>query len=215
MFTGIIEEIGVLLAANSQADGKRLTVGAKEILEDAEIGASISISGACTTIEKLTENSFSVFISKETLAKTTLGKMTSGDCVNIERAMRLSDRLGGHLVSGHVDGTGTIKSLSVQGSSPVLQIEHPRQFLHLCVEKGSIAIDGISLTIAAMNDTVIQISLIPHTFENTTLKYKKTGDTVNIEYDLIGKYIYRFTQTGKQMPGETLNKNMLKDSGFM
>jgi riboflavin synthase len=194
MFTGIVEEIGVVQSVEKTLAGTRLTIMAAKVLGDVTIGGSISVNGACLTVVARTDGTFSVDVTPETVAVTTLGTLAAGAAVNLERAMRLNERLGGHLVAGHVDGIGTIRERRQDGNAIVLTIEAPKEVLRYCVHKGSIAADGISMTINQVTDTTFSLAVIPHTAKDTTLGLKRVGDALNLETDLIGKYVERLLQ---------------------
>lgn len=196
MFTGMIEEMGVVKAIDRNIQSIRLTLLAKTVLEELEIGDSVTINGVCTTATALGEGSFTVDLSPETARVTTLGGLKAGDPVNLERAMRIMDRIGGHLVSGHVEGVGVIRERKQEENAIVLAIEAPSEVLKYCIKKGSIAVDGVSLTINSLTDRGISVSIIPHTAKVTTLGLKETGAPVNLESDLIGKYVERLLGPG-------------------
>lgn len=192
MFTGIIETLGTIAEMRPAGQGKRLSLDADVILDQIKIGDSISVNGACLTVIGIEGPRFKVDVSPESLEKTTFGRAKVGDRVNLERALRLSDRIGGHLVSGHVDGMGTLKEKKRIGNSIVIKIEVLEPFTHYMIKKGSIAVDGISLTINNCDRNSFDVSVIPHTVKMTTLGFCKIGDFVNIETDMIGKYVERF-----------------------
>ena len=192
MFTGIIEEVGIIKEIRSQSGGVRLTVGGKVVLKEMKIGDSIAINGACLTATEIKTPHFSADVSRETLDKTNLGKLKPGDKVNLERPLRLSDRLGGHLVAGHVDGIGIIRGMTKKGDTSILTFEAPKEVMKYLVYKGSIAIDGISLTVNDIQRNRFNVTIIPHTARTTTLGIKKIGEIVNLEVDLIGKYVENF-----------------------
>jgi riboflavin synthase len=192
MFTGLIEGLGTVAAVRPTGQGKRLTLATEFGLTGSKIGDSICVSGACLTAVTVTEHRFEVDVSPETLTKTTLGAATTGDRVNIERAMRLSDRIDGHLVSGHVDGIGRIRALTAKGNYTLISVAAPPELLRYMIQKGSVAVDGISLTINDCGENRFDVSVIPHTAALTTLGRKRIGDPVNIETDMIGKYVERF-----------------------
>jgi len=202
MFTGIVEEMGVIKTLDKGVSGTRLSVLASAVLDDLAVGASISINGACLTVVSVGEREFAVEVSRETLAVTTLGQLAAGTPVNLERAMRVHDRIGGHLVAGHVDGVGSIQNRTPEGNAIVLTIEAPREVLRYCVHKGSITLDGISMTINEVSDRNFSVAVIPHTAKATTLGLKKPGETVNLEADLIGKYVERLLQDRGQLPAK-------------
>lgn len=191
MFTGIIEEVGEIITLDDAKEFRTLRVRAGKILDGIAAGASISVNGVCLTVRSPEPQSFTAELSSETLDRTSLKRARAGTIVNLERPMRADGRFGGHIVQGHVDGVGKIRSFLREGDNWTLQVEVPQQALRYIVEKGSIAIDGISLTIAAIKPPVIEIAIIPHTFENTNLQHAKAGDTVNLELDVIAKYVER------------------------
>lgn len=191
MFTGLIEEVGTIKNISQIGGGRKITVSADLVLSDAKIDDSIAINGACQTVIEKIGNSFSVIAVEETLAKTTLGQLKAGSKVNLERAMTLNDRLGGHLVQGHVDCVGTIASIEKLSTAVMLKISFPNEFAKLLVNTGSICIDGISLTSAKVFEDSFVVSVIPHTWKVTTLSSHSVGDKVNLEFDIIGKYIDR------------------------
>ena len=196
MFTGIIEEMGVVAGIDRNLQSIRMTLFAKTILEELEIGDSVTINGVCTTVTALIEGGFTVDLSPETARVTSLGGLKTGDPVNMERAMRIMDRIGGHLVSGHVEGVGVIRERKQEENAIVLTIEAPADILKYCIRKGSIAVDGVSLTINGLTDRGISVSIIPHTAKVTTLGLKTVGAPVNLESDLIGKYVERLLSSG-------------------
>lgn len=191
MFTGIIEEMGVVKAIDRNLQSIRLFLLAKTILDDLEIGDSVTVNGVCTTATALIASGFTVDLSPETARVTTLGGLKAGDPVNLERAMRIMDRIGGHLVSGHVEGVGVIRDRKQEENAIILTIEAPADILKYCIKKGSIAVDGVSLTINSLTDRSVTLSIIPHTAKVTTLGLKEIGAPVNLESDLIGKYVER------------------------
>jgi riboflavin synthase len=200
VFTGIIEEMGVVKEVGRTLQGGGVTILAKTVLEGLGIGDSVTVNGACLTVVELDSQQFQVDVSPETVKVTTLGTLKAGDPVNLERAMRLSDRLGGHLVTGHVDGVGTIRARAQDADAIQLFIEAPREILRYCVAKGSIAVDGISLTINEVAEHGFRVNIIPHTAKVTTLGIKQAGDAVNLETDLIGKYVERLLQEREGLP---------------
>ena len=191
MFTGLVEEVGEVYSLTKRADGLILTVKANKVLEDTKLGDSIAINGVCLTVIKIDSNKLFFEVSNETLKRTNLKTVKQKEKVNLERALKPSDRFGGHIVQGHVDTEGKIKSIINLGKHTLLKVEIPKDYSLLVIEKGSIAIDGISLTINNIENNVISINIIPHTLENTNLKYRKIGDNVNIEFDVFGKYILK------------------------
>jgi len=191
LFTGIIEELGTLRQITRGSASARLKIEARRVLEGTRAGDSIAVNGVCLTVTALDKSSFVADVMAETLAKTNLGQLTPGGRVNLERALRLGSRLGGHLVSGHIDGVGTIIRREPHDIATLLTVGAPAGVLRYIIKKGSVAIDGISLTVINFNDSSFQVSLIPHTAALTTLGFKRPGDTVNLEADLIGKYVER------------------------
>jgi len=191
MFTGIIEQAGTIAALDESGEFRTLRVSAGTILEGVAAGDSISVNGVCLTVRTFTRDSFTADLSRETLDRTSLQQLRTGTTVNLERPMRADGRFGGHIVQGHVDGVGEIRSFARDGDNWNLHVEVPKHALRYIVEKGSIAIDGISLTVAAIRGAVVEIAIIPHTFENTNLRQAKSGDKVNLEFDVIAKYVER------------------------
>lgn len=196
MFTGIIEEMGKIKSIRRGADSFRLTIEGKDVLKDVRLGDSIAVNGICLTVVKFNERLFDVDVMAETLRKTNLENLTPGDRVNLERALRVGDRLGGHIVSGHIDGVGVISRQQREDIAVVTDIRAPAEVMKYIVKKGSVAVDGISLTVADCSEEGFQVSLIPHTAGLTTLGFKKTGDRVNLEADIIGKYVERLIGFG-------------------
>lgn len=203
MFTGIIEGLGTIAKIRPSGQGKRLLIDADFPLDQTKIGDSVAVSGVCVTVIIIAGKRFEIDISPETLAKTTFGTAKIGDRVNIERALRLSDRIDGHLVSGHVDGIGIIKDKKTTGNAIIVVINVPEFLSRYMITKGSVAVDGISLTINNRSRDCFDVSIIPHTAKLTTIGLKKTGDYVNIETDMIGKYIENFIA---EKPANNINK---------
>ena len=192
MFTGIVEEVGTVKASSS---GK-LTVAASKVLQDTKPGDSLAVNGACLTVTSLDSGSFCVDLSPETMQRTSLGLLRPGSSVNLERALMLGGRLGGHLVQGHVDATGKIVSLTPKDKSVIARCSAPPQVMRYVVEKGFIAVDGVSLTVSAYDATSFSISLVPYTGEHTNLGSRRAGDTVNLEVDIIAKYVEKLKEGG-------------------
>jgi riboflavin synthase len=217
MFTGIIEEMGVIKAVTKIAQGSGLTILAKTVLEGLTIGDSVTVNGACLTVVSFDTAQFRVDLSPETVKVTTLGALRAGDPVNLERAMRLNDRLGGHLVAGHVDGAGTIRARVQDADALQLLIEAPREVLRYCVAKGAITVDGISLTVNEVTERGFRVTIIPHTAKVTTLGAKRVGDAVNLEADLIGKYVERLLQerAGGGQSDITIDRDYLQKRGLI
>lgn len=217
MFTGIVEEMGAITSLEKTLAATRLTILASAVMGDLKIGDSVSVNGTCLTVVTKGERNFVVEVSPETLSVTTLGQLTGGAPVNLERAMRLNERIGGHLVAGHVDGVGTIRSRHQEGNAICFTIEAPSDILRYCVTKGSITIDGVSLTINEVADHSFSIVIIPHTAKVTILGLKQVNDTVNLESDLIGKYVERLLQERSQLPKTTpvIDKDYLAKRGLI
>jgi riboflavin synthase len=195
MFTGIIEEMGSVTGIETRADGARLRIGAGALIEGARIGESIAVSGVCLTMVDLAPGEFAADLAAETLRRTTLGQLRSGDPVNLERPLRLDQRLGGHLVQGHVDGVGTVASITTEGDGIWMEIDAPSPLAPYIAEKGSIAVDGISLTVAGVSEGGrFAVALIPHTLAVTTLGRRAVGEGVNLEVDILAKYVERLLE---------------------
>ena len=202
MFTGIVEERGTVRAVTPHADGARLAITASDVLADAQIGASIAVNGCCLTVVEMHDGWWAADVVPETLARTSLGSLRVGDPVNLERPVRLADRLGGHVVQGHVDAVGTIAGrVPLPDGSTRMHFRAPADLLRYVVEKGSITVDGISLTVAAVDDDGFSVALIPHTLAVTTLGPKQPGDPVNLEVDVLAKYVERLLATTATEPG--------------
>ena len=218
MFSGIVEEMGVVKGLEKTLAGTRLTILAGTIMGDLPIGASVSVNGACLTVVSTTDREFVVDVSPETLAVTSLGSLIAGSPVNLERAMKLNERIGGHLVSGHVDGVGTVRSRHSDSNSLYLTIEAPPDILRYCVPKGSITIDGISMTLNDVTEKAFTLCVIPHTAKITTLGLMQVDDPVNLESDLIGKYVERLLQSRGQLPQKpapVIDVDYLKKRGLL
>lgn len=218
MFTGIVEEMGAVISLEKTLAGTRMTILASTVMSDLKISDSVSVNGICLTVVSKGERDFAVEVSPETLSVTTLGLLTAGTPVNLERPMRLNERIGGHLVAGHVDGIGTIRSRHQEGNAIFFTIEVPQEILRYCVVKGSITVDGISLTINDVTNHGFSIAIIPHTAKVTTLGLKQVNDTVNLESDLIGKYVERLLQERGQLPQKpapVIDKDYLQKRGLL
>ena len=211
MFTGIVEEMGSVKALRREAGAARLAIAASTVLGSTAIGDSISVNGVCLTVVEMGADAFTADVAVETLSVTNLGELKAGARVNLERALQLSARIGGHLVSGHVDAVGRIRSRREEGSGWRIFFDAPDSVLRYVIKKGSIAIDGISLTVADVDRTGFSIAMIPHTAKLTTLGFKTAGDGVNLETDIIGKYVERLL-SGRVEGGLTLDQ--LKNAGF-
>lgn len=197
MFTGIVEECGTVLGVLKNGVSGSLQIQASTVLEGTKTGDSIAVNGVCLTVTKLTKSSFTADVMAETFRRTNLGSLGKNSRVNLERAMAADGRFGGHIVSGHIDGTGVISRIKEEGNAVWIYISAHQSILNLIVEKGSVAVDGISLTVAAVSDKEFAVSVIPHTRENTALSGKKTGAVVNLENDIIGKYVQKLTGTAQ------------------
>ncbi len=220
MFTGIIEGLGKITGIRPAGEGKRLALASDFPLTDSKIGDSIAVNGACLTAVMISKSRFEVDVSPETLDKTILKNIKINDRVNIERALRLSDRLDGHLVSGHIDGTGRITHKSRKGNAILVGFSVDHSLARFMIPKGSVAIDGISLTINTCDEQNFEISIIPHTAEITTIGIKNIGDAVNIETDMIGKYVENFLTNKKtighnEKPNKSINMEFLLKTGFI
>jgi riboflavin synthase len=196
MFTGIIKELGRVEEIESSDDGARLRIGA-ELASELEAGDSVAVNGACLTATSVAEGSFEADVMHQTLSLTTLGSLEASSAVNLELPLRPTDRLGGHVVQGHVDGTGTVTDLSADGFAKRLRVELPEDLLPYVVDRGSIAIEGVSLTIAGLTDSAVEVSLIPETLERTTLGALEPGDRVNVECDVLARYVRRQLETDR------------------
>lgn len=211
MFTGIIEEVGTVAAVSHAPHGIRLCVQGKKILEDIHIGDSIAVNGICLTVTDFSAASFTADVMAETLARTSLIGLKQGSKVNLERAMAANGRFGGHIVTGHIDGVGVIKRTQKDGIATIYTIETTSPITRYIVEKGSIAIDGISLTVVAVDEKTFSVSLIPHTQNHTALETKRIGDNVNLENDCIGKYVEKFIT---QSQSSQITKDFLYRYGY-
>lgn len=207
MFTGIIEEIGRVASVRQGAKSAVLTIEAKHILEDVHLGDSIAVCGVCLTVTSFTKTQFTADVMHETLTRSVLGRLQSGSRVNLERAMAANGRFGGHIVSGHIDGTGVISAISKDDNAIWYTIRTEGALLRYIVEKGSITIDGISLTVARVSSSDFSVSVIPHTAQMTTLSERRVGDRVNLETDCIGKYVEKLL--GDQAPQSGINREFL------
>lgn len=210
MFTGLIEEVGSIKSVNTFGGGIKLTIEAKNILNDIKTGDSININGACQTVVSFDEKSFTVEAVEETLKKTNLGFLKSGSKVNLESSLTLNKKLSGHFVLGHVDSTGKISSVEKLSSSILLSISYPVKFSNYVINVGAITVNGVSLTIARFNKNAFTVSVIPHTWQETNLQFLKVGDEVNLEFDILGKYVAKIL--GKEESGIT--DDWLKNLGY-
>ena len=218
MFTGLVAELGTVQRLARQGNSYHLTVGAQKVLQNLKIGDSVAVNGACLTVVRMDEGGFTADVMPETVRLTNIGSLQPGSKVNLERTLRLCDGLDGHIVSGHVEGLGTISEQRPEGIAVVVTIATPPELLKYIIKKGSIAIDGISLTVTEVTDTSFSVSLIPHTAKETTLGFKKVGDSVNLETDILGKYVERMLTWNKQTQAgkaDTLNMQTLLENGFV
>jgi riboflavin synthase len=222
MFTGIVEELGTIQSIQIKSQDAILEIQATEVLSDAKIGDSISVDGACLTIRFLTSETFTVDVSAETLRRTTLGERKVGEQVNLERSLRLSDRLGGHLVLGHVDEVATIRSWKDEGDASVMQVTMSRAIKQYIAYKGSITVDGVSLTVSNVSADAFEVTLIPHTKDITTFGTKRSGTKVNLEVDIVARYLETLlknteekTEWTQQPSSETLNLSFLAKHGYI
>lgn len=218
MFTGIIEETGRIRQISRGSKSVKLFIEAARVLEDTRVGDSISTNGICLTVVEMDSRSFTVDVMAETLRRTSLDNLTTGSRVNLERALRLSDRLGGHLLNGHVDGPGVIRGITTEDIARVIRIDTTPELLYYIVPKGSIAIDGISLTVVDVDERSFTVSIIPHTAAVTTLPDKQPGDTVNLETDMIAKYVEKLLRKGNAHGKEEdqgIDMSFLSENGFM
>ena len=206
MFTGIIEELGKVKCLKRTSRESRLVISAEKIMEDIHIGDSIAVNGVCLTVVLFNEREFTVDVMNETFMRSSLGNLRIGDEVNLERAMPADGRFGGHIVSGHIDGTAKIKTCFDDGNAKWYEIAAGSELLDGIVMKGSVAIDGISLTVSKVSAQSFSVSIIPHTLDATVLKNKRPGDVVNIETDVIGKYVKQFVNGGKESVYDRISK---------
>ena len=215
MFTGIIEEVGRIKSIAFRGDSAELAIEGSLIFSDIHVGDSIAVNGVCLTVTSFSGNVFTADVMHETLDRSSLGTLGVGGAVNLERAMAADGRFGGHIVSGHIDGTGRIVSIRPDSNATWYQIEAPAAIMRYIVEKGSIAIDGISLTVARVDATTFSVSIIPHTSGQTTLSMCRVGDVVNLENDIIGKYVEKLMQPGGATSGAGLTEGFLAENGFL
>ena len=218
MFSGIVEEMGAVQAIEKGLAGAKFSILASAILDDLHVGDSVSVSGACLTATKIEDQSFFVDVSTETMNCTNLGTIAVGTPLNLERAMKLNARMGGHLVTGHIDGIGTLRAREQDGNAIYLTVEASEDIMRYCVPKGSITIDGISLTINSVTAHSFSVAIIPHTAKVTTIGLKQVGDAVNLESDLIGKYVERLLRTNGTLPPSSapvIDKDYLQKHGLL
>lgn len=218
MFTGLVEGVGTIKGLARMGEDISLTIAPRFDMADTGVGDSVSVNGVCLTVTRRSGEGFSVDVSEETLSRSTLKRLKPGDKVNLERALRMTDRLGGHLVLGHVDGVGRILKREQKQRSWVLRIGLDRSLSRFIIEKGSIAVDGISLTVNQWDENGFEVNIIPQTGVETTILDKRAGDLVNVETDLIGKYVEKFLakdpSAGEHKPASIIDKDMLREHGF-
>lgn len=218
MFTGLVAELGTVQNLARQGNSYHLTVAARKVLENLKIGDSVAVNGCCLTVVRMDDNGFTADVMPETVRLTNIGGLATGSKVNLERTLRLCDGLDGHIVSGHVEGLGTIIGQRPEGIAVVTTIGCGSDLLKYIIKKGSIAIDGISLTVTEVTESNFSVSLIPHTAKMTTLGFKKVGDKVNLETDIIGKYVERmlgFNQPKEQKSEKGFGRDFLAENGFL
>ncbi|MBU8788742.1 MULTISPECIES: riboflavin synthase [Bacillus] len=215
MFTGIIEEIGTIKDMRKIGNAMSLVIASRKVTEDVKLGDSIAVNGVCLTVTGYKKDQFTADVMLETLKATSLGALKIGSSVNLERAMAANGRFGGHMVSGHVDGTASIVRIEKAENSIYYDLKLDPALAKMLVLKGSIAVDGVSLTIFGLTDDEVTVSLIPHTLDETIFSEKKVGSIVNVECDMIGKYIYRFLhRTNEEKQTKTITETFLKENGF-
>lgn len=210
MFTGLIEEIGVIKTTSSIGTGKVLEIECQKVLNNTKIGDSIAVNGICLTVTSISNKSYKVDVSKETLDISSAKYLKTGDRVNLERALTFSDRIGGHIVTGHIDTIGKIIEIKKEGDFYVFKVSYDNSFDKYVIYKGSIAVDGISLTVNEKKPGMVRLNIIPHTYNMTNLKYIKVGDFVNIEFDIIGKYVENLLKDRKG----NITENFILSKGF-
>lgn len=217
MFTGIVEEIGSVEGIKKGKKSSTLLIKANKVLDGTTLGHSICTNGVCLTVTNFNKNTFEVDVMAETLRRSNLGKLTVGSKVNLERALSIEDRLGGHIVSGHIDGTGEVKSFEKEDNAIWVTVKASSNILKYIVEKGSITIDGISLTVAYVDEKTFKVSIIPHTAKESTILNKKIADTVNLECDVIGKYVEKLLGFDKKVNEKknSISEDFLLRNGFI
>lgn len=215
MFTGLIEEIGKVVDIFERNKMWSITFECEKVLEDVDVGDSIAVNGVCLTVEEYNKNLFKANVMAETMRKSNLKYLKKGSSVNLERALKIGDRFGGHIVSGHIDGIGIIEEYEDEGDAIWVSISTSKDILKYIVYKGSVAVDGVSLTVSYVDEKIFKVSIIPHTNENTTLIKKNTKDVVNIECDLIGKYVEKLLLHEKAKKESSIDMNFLIQNGFI
>lgn len=215
MFTGLIEDVGKVVRLERTGAGGRLVASSRLPLDEIRIGDSVAVNGACLTVVEKGAGVIAFDVSPETVSRTTLGKLRTGESVNLERALRLGDRLGGHLVSGHVDCMAVITGSHEDSANRVITFRIPARYSRYLIEKGSVTIDGISLTVNGVEGNEFSVNIIPHTAQQTTLHLRRRGDEVNIETDLIGKYVERLISPAGEKDGKEISLEFLAKNGFL
>lgn len=217
MFTGIIEELGTVQKINSKGNTLVLTIQGKKVLEEIRLGDSVAVNGVCLTVTEFNNRYILLDVMPETFKSTSLASLKQGSQVNLERAMSANGRFGGHFVTGHVDATGHIVSIEPKENAIYIHIAIPKEFTHLALYKGSIAIDGTSLTIFGLDENTVTVSIIPHTAKESVVGLKKVGEIVNLEFDMIGKYLHSFMTKDNQIsePKSGITTDFLKENGFL
>ena len=215
MFTGIIEEKGTVVSLDKTTDKAKLTIKGNMIFSDLKPGDSVAVNGVCLTADDISGDTFTADVMNETFGRTNFSMLKAGSHVNLERAMSAQGRFGGHIVSGHIDGIGTIAGISNDGNAVWYRIEASGEILRYIVLKGSVAIDGISLTVAKLTDTDFSVSIIPHTAQETILSEKKVGDQVNLENDILGKYVERLLSYREDRKKSSITADFLAENGFL
>lgn len=215
MFTGLIEEIGKVVDIFERNKMWSITFECEKILEDVDVGDSIAVNGVCLTVEEYDENLFKANVMAETMRKSNFKYLKKGSSVNLERALKIGDRFGGHIVSGHIDGIGIIEEYEDEGDAIWVSISTSKDILKYIVYKGSVAVDGVSLTVSYVDEKIFKVSIIPHTNENTTLIKRNIKDVVNIECDLIGKYVEKLLLHEKAKKESSIDMNFLIQNGFI
>ncbi|AHG81133.1 Riboflavin synthase alpha chain [Bibersteinia trehalosi USDA-ARS-USMARC-188] len=214
MFTGIIEEVGKIAKIQKQGEFAVLTINGSKVLEDVQLGDSIAVNGVCLTVTTFGNDFFTADVMSETLNRTSLSEVQVGSPVNLERAMAANGRFGGHIVSGHIDGTGTVASITPEDNAVWYRINTNPKIMRYIIEKGSITIDGISLTVVDCDEQGFRVSIIPHTIAHTNLGSKKVGSIVNLENDVIGKYVEKLLTPTSDSPKSNISEEFLRKAGF-
>ncbi len=216
MFTGIIEEIGTVVSVTQSSQQAKITIKAEKIFSDLKLGDSVAVNGVCLTVSSMLINTFTADVMNETFSRTSLSQLKPKSHVNLERAMSAQGRFGGHIVAGHVDGTGTVTAVEKDDNAVWYTISAPQNIMKYIIEKGSVAIDGISLTVARLTESSFSVSIIPHTAKETILSEKAVGDTVNLENDIVGKYVERLMGFKPEKTNKSnITADFLSQNGFL